>query len=266
MKLYEQLNIPIDEKLIAQYLQNRKIAKEFAVYYDLFNKYKSDYQVATILSGEASETIKTRAKNAKFDERLALMGLVLDAILDELRAVCLREQTSTELLNILKDIKIELNSGKQPAIELMDKHISALKKRIEKGKLSSTMSAEAQYTCHSALSILETMRQELVEKQPKDGNAAFTLLKFGFDNQIKAMKEQADNAKQQLSNVFHFCEEVFDEGQEMLILVTELTISSYGAHFISRYGCPEYFAHNKELLFYERQREIIKEIEELSLD
>ena len=52
----------------------------------------------------------------------------------------------------------------------------------------------------------------------------------------------------------------------MLILVTELTISYYGAHFISRYGCKEYFNHNKELHFYERQKEIIREIENLELE
>ena len=59
--------------------------------------------------------------------------------------------------------------------------------------------------------------------------------------------------------------EMDGDGQEMVIFVTELTISYYGAHFISRYGCKEYFAHNKELLFYERQKEIISELEELEL-
>ena len=52
--------------------------------------------------------------------------------------------------------------------------------------------------------------------------------------------------------MFKFCEDVFKEGQEMVILVTELTISYYGSRFISRNGCKEYFAHNKELLFYEQ--------------
>ena len=65
--------------------------------------------------------------------------------------------------------------------------------------------------------------------------------------------------------LFLFCEDVFGDGQEMLILVTELTISYYGAHFISRYGCKEYFNHNKELLFYERQKEIIRQIEDFDL-
>ena len=44
-----------------------------------------------------------------------------------------------------------------------------------------------------------------------------------------------------------------------------MTVSPYSANFISRYGCKEYFAHNKELLFYERQQEILSQLEELDL-
>jgi hypothetical protein len=105
----------------------------------------------------------------------------------------------------------------------------------------------------------------LRQEKPADGTAAFKLLKSDFDNRIKDMKKQADAAGTKLSNVFTFCEEVFGDGQEMLILVTELTINCYGAHFINRYGCKEYFAHNKELLFYERQKELLKEVERLEL-
>lgn len=52
----------------------------------------------------------------------------------------------------------------------------------------------------------------------------------------------------------------------MLIFVTELTLSTTAAKFIGRYGSPEYFKHNKELLFYERQQEIITELDNLNLD
>ena len=73
---------------MGQYLQNRKIAKDFAVYYDLFNKYRSDYQVDKILSGKVEESIKDRARKAKFDERLSLLGLLLDGVTEHLRSVC----------------------------------------------------------------------------------------------------------------------------------------------------------------------------------
>ena len=266
MKLYEQHDITIDEKLVAQYLQNKKIAKEFAIYYDLFNKYKSDYQVDKILSGKAPAEIKNRAKVAKFDERLALLGLLLDAITGELQKVNLSEQALTELLNALKNVRMELARPNANAITSVQKQISNLEKKIQTGKLASTMSSDAEYACRSAMAMLEDMIAMLKEKMPADGIEAFKLLKAEFDSRTKVLKKQADAAGKQLSNVFIFCEEVFDEGQEMLILVTELTISYYGAHFISRYGCKEYFNHNKELLFYERQKEIIREIENLELE
>ena len=265
MKLYEQHGIIIDEKLVAQYLQNKKIAKEFAIYYDLFNKYKSDYQVDKILAGKTPAEIKDRAKVAKFDERLALLGLLLDAITDELKKVNLSEQTLTELLNALKNVRMELARPKADAVAAVQKQISNLEKKIQTGKLASTLSADNEYACRSAMAALEDMTAMLKEKVPSDGTEAFKLLKSEFDKRTKVLKKQADTAGKQLSNVFIFCEEVFEEGQEMLILVTELTISYYGAHFISRYGCKEYFNHNKELLFYERQKEIIRELENLEL-
>ena len=99
-----------------------------------------------------------------------------------------------------------------------------------------------------------------------DDAAAFAVLKADFDRRTGELKDMARRAGQRLSNVFRFCEDVFDEGQEILILVTELTINEYSARFISRYGCQEYFKHNKELLFYERQKEIIHELDSLELE
>ena len=147
----------------------------------------------------------------------------------------------------------------------LQKQIAILQKRIETGKLASILSQDDTYALHSTVAAMESMLPILKEKQPADGTAAFKLIKEACDSYTKALKKQAETAGKELSNVFTFCEEVFGDGQEMLILVTELTISYYGAHFISRYGCKEYFDHNQELMFYERQKELIRDIEELGL-
>jgi hypothetical protein len=266
MVLYERHGMTIDERLVGQYLQNRKIAKDFAIYYDLWCKYKSDYQVEKILSGKAPVAIKDRAKVAKFDERLALLGLMLDAVTAELKRVCLSEQVLTELLTALKNVRMDLARPSADPMASVRKQITALDKKIQSGKLASSLSTDDEYACRSCIAVLEDMERMLKEKAPADGTAAFKLLKTAFDQRTKELKKQADAAGKQLSNVFQFCEEVFSDGQEMLILVTELTISYYGAHFISRYGCKEYFNHNKELLFYERQKDIIRELEKLELE
>ena len=267
IRLYEQNGIDVNEKLVVQYLQNKKVAKDFAVYYDLFNKYKSDYQVDKILAGTAGETITARAKAARFDERLSLLGLLLDGVGEHLTAVYRTEQMLLKLMASLKTVRVALMRPDADADSAIEKEIRGLKAAIERGKKASNLSADELAAGQSAIAKLEEMQAALQAKQPENGTAAFALLKTAFDKETNALKKQADDAGKKLSNVFTFCEAAFgSESQELLILVTELTISFYAARFISRYGCKEYFAHNKELLFYERQKEIIREIENLNLD
>jgi len=263
--LYEQNGIPVTERFVAQYIQNKKIAKSFATYYDLFNKYKSDYQIDAILAGKADEGTKARAKNAKFDERFSLLGLLLDAVSAELRDVCVKEFSLTELLNALKSVKVELAKPTADAISALNKEIARYENLISVGKKASSLSSEDELKYRSTMEVIGNIIESVKNENPEDNNKAFLLIKKCFDKQRDALKKSAEAAGKKLSNVFIFCEDVFGEGQEMLILVTELTISYYGAHFISRYGCKEYFNHNKELLFYERQKEIITELEKLEL-
>lgn len=265
IRLYEENEIPVTEKLVGQYLQNKKIAKDFAIYYDLFLKYRSDYQVDTILAGKADETIKNRARSGRFDEKLALLGLILDAILGHLRAVCNTEEMLTLLLGAMKNIRMGLARPGSDVIALLEKEISEKETARIHGKKASSMSADqekAHLACEAALGkMLEEMK-----KEPAQGNAAFLKLKALYDGETAALKKKAAEAGKKLSNCFLFCEEVFAEGQEILIFVTELTVSTYGARFISRWGCKEYFNHNKELLFHERQKELIAKIESLDPD
>lgn len=264
IKLYEKNNIKVDENLICQYLQNKQIAKDFAVYYDLFNKYRSDYQVDTILDGKANQEIKDRAINAKFDERLSLLGLILDAIAGELRGVMLTEELITDYMQALKNYKMQSIKPNTTPADAMEQAVKMCETELANGKKSSTMNADKQ---HQKLMLIDMLRKLSIDIQGEsDANSAFKKVKASFDATVKDLKKKADAAGKKLSNVFTFCEEVFGDGQEMLILVTELTINYHTAKFISRYGCKEYFNHNKDLLFYERQKEIITELEDLNLD
>ena len=58
LRVYEQCGMDADKELISQYLQNENIASDFAAYYELYKKYKSDYKISDILSGDFDENIK----------------------------------------------------------------------------------------------------------------------------------------------------------------------------------------------------------------
>lgn len=262
LRQYERHGLKVDANLTGQYIQDRKIVKDFAVYYDLFNKYKSDYQVEKILSGKADAEIKDRAAAAKFDERLSLLGLLLDGTSEELQKVCQQEDVLTVLMDSIRKARVKAGGG-QDFGEALGEAAEERQKALDAGRQSSSMSREDQQTNQQAIAVLEDQRAEIAQKYPGDAAKAFAEIKKSFDQRVKALKRSTTAAGKTLKNLFDFCDEVFPDGQEVLILVTELTISPICARYLSRYGSPEYFAHNKELLFYERQQEIIQRMEAL---
>lgn len=264
IQLYEKNGITVDSKLIGQYLQNPRIAKDFSVYYDLFLKYKSDYQVDKILSGKAPAEIKDRAVKAKFDERLSLIGMLLDAVGKELKAAMESGQIIKDLTAVLVEFKGMITKPDKKPSDHMAALIAKKRDVLAVGKKSGSLSRDAQYRLKQLIIILEKEQGLLfgVEK----GAEAFQIIKKDFDGQVKNLKKSTTEAGKRLSNMFAFCESVFPAGQEMLIIVTELTINPNTSSFINKYGCEEYFRHNKDLLVYDRQQEIAAELAALSLD
>lgn len=262
IQLYEKLGITVDQDLVEQYLQNHRIARDFAVYYDLWNKYRADYQVDAILSGQADERTKVRAGNAKFDERLSLVGLLLDHVRMEIRQICREEDTTQQLLGVMKAIRMDLMRPGGDPVEALDKQIKLKRSAMDHGRKAGNLSANAQYISNSAIAFLEEVQGILVRGEEKNGMAA---LKTAMDSRNAALKTKTEQAGEKLTNMFCFCEEVFGEGQEIMILVTELTISADTTRFISRHGCEAYFAHNKDLLLHQRQKEILSQIDTISL-
>ena len=260
--LYEHHNLPVDEDLIRQYIQDGKIAKRFAAYYDLFNKYRSDYQVEEILAGNATDEIKERAMQAGFDERLSLIGLLLDGVTAEVKDVINGKKVLEQLMQVLKQFRGKL-SGRQP-LELLEQLQAAEVEKLNKGRKSGSMSADEQARMAALLEILEADCDRIANET--DGMQAFGLLKMDFDSRVKELKQTGKEKGVLLENLFLVSEEVFPNGHELLLIVTELTANYYTAKYISEYGCEKYFAHNQELLFYERQKKIMQELDLLELE
>lgn len=265
IKLYELNDIKVDLSLIAQYLQNKKIAKEYSIYYDLFNKYKSDYQIDNILAGKVSDNIKKRAVEAKFDERLSLLGLILDAISSNIKSEIRFEMALKEFLGKIQILKTSLADKNKSFNEIIEGIIDSIKNTIKIEKEASTLSGEKKYVYNKTITLLNNLKDEVKKANAINTADILKIVKTFINSNAKLIMTNSNNAKQQLTNAFNFLGEVYSDGQEMLIFVTELTLNKYTVNFISNYGCPEYFKYNKELLFTERQNEIDAQIKLLDL-
>ncbi|MBQ8237163.1 MAG: AAA family ATPase [Oscillospiraceae bacterium] len=257
LRLYEKLGISVDEKLTGQYLQNTRIARDFAVYYDLFNKYRADYQVDHILAGKAGTDVTEKAKNARFDERLSLIGLMLSAVTAEAKRVCTDEQVLSELAAVFKALRMEMMRPGAVAAAALENQLRSRRAAIDNGIRAGNLSADARHVAKDTIALLEPlMAME---------DALLKGLQQIISDRRSRLKADAGAVGEKMSNMFRFCEDFFGAGQEIQILVTELTVSHYGAKFISRYGCAEYYAHNSGLLLSDRRKELLAEIDELTM-
>lgn len=257
LSLYEEEKLPADETLIGQYIHNDKVVREFSAYYDLYNKYKRDYQIQDILKGKAAEKAVERARKASFDERLSLLGMLLDKALSDMRDIIGRTDYLSTLLPMLKAVK-EQESG-AAMTELLMRQADAKQKQMNSLKRAGALSNDDLKCSRRVLRFLNEASKQLLLKETEE-TAAFGFIKRKFDEEVAKTQEKTGRVQAELHALFAFTEAAFEEGNEMLILVTELTVNQYSAKFIARFGCEDYQKHNRELMLSERQEDMSREI------
>ena len=270
LTLYEEEGMKVDETLVEQYLRNDKIVREFTAYYDLFNKYKKEYQTEEILNGTRSEQTVERARIAAFDERLSLLGMLVDKMMSEIRENMETSDYLSDLFTGLKAIKnaAEKQTEGEKSVtveEMLEKQADARKKQMEASLKAGNLSETEKRKNNRIVRFLEGAKKELYLDGQKDALDAFAKVKAKFEKELSEMKTETMKIKARLENLFSFVEETFAEGNEMLILVTELTVNHNSARFISRFGCDAYQKHNENLMLTERQTLLKEEIAALDL-
>ena len=73
---YEKLGLRVDRNVVGQYIQLPRIAKDFANYLELYYKYQKTYHVDDILKGTWQRITVLELREAPFDEKLSVMGLI----------------------------------------------------------------------------------------------------------------------------------------------------------------------------------------------
>ncbi len=259
IKLYEEDGLTVDEDLIGQYLRSDNIVKEFSAYYDLYNKYKNDYKVNDILIGNISEESIEKAQKADFDERLSLLGLLLDQVQSSMKKVM---ETSDFLTQIMPTLRLLKDCEDIPA--KIDEEVLAFEKKKNGLQAANALSDSQKLILKRSIHFLrETKKQLIYDKEEND--TEFAYVKSKFDAMVMDMKQRVETLTDTLHYVFEFCSKAFDEGNEMLILVTELTVSDESSRYIAMFGCEDYHKYNKLLMISERQSEMKESIEKLDL-
>ncbi len=264
--LYEEEGLGVEESLIGQYLRNDRVAREFCAYYDLYRKYQRDYRVEDIFDGTVSEQVKDRARKAGFDERLSLMGMLLDRLRQELKENGQRARLLKDLMNPLRAFK-ERAAGEEVSglAAILNQQADGREQAAVSLTNAGVLSVEEKQKGRVIVRFLRESAREILTEGASDSDEAFLLVKGRFDRMVEEYKADTRREQERLHNLFVFVEDTFGEGNEMLLLVTECTVQADCAAFINAYGCEDYVRHNEGLMLTERSDVLLEEIRELIL-
>ncbi len=274
---YEEESLAVDETLVGQYIRNERIVREFTAYYDLYQKYKKDYRIQEILEGRPPVQAIARAKEAAFDERLSLVGMLLERMLADMQEVMEQAAYLTDTRGLL--LAVKNMAGKEVRPEQVAAFMEQLEEQRRRQMLSrdraGALSKEERKKDRKVLQFLEQARKAVITGEDSAGGSpagepdshgerALELVKGRYEAALAALKRETEQVQARLHHLFVFMEEAFAEGNEMLILVTELTVSSAAAGFIAAFGSPDYQRHSQELMLSERQSRIQGQIAQLT--
>lgn len=262
MKVYEELRIPVTKDFVIQYLQDEEIANDFANYYELYNKYRNIYRIPEILDGTV-EIEADSIKDAPFDEKLSLIGLLTDALTQEFKSYVYELESQKQLLEQLKYLREDLKQEKGAAVAILGRLTEAKRRIFERQKELNALDKDE----IKASSMTIKRMTELVDflKTDTTGNARedFSLVKDRFDTIEFVRKEGISAVQNHLNNAFAFLVKVYGEGQELVIFLTELSAGYYSLRFISECGNEAFYKYNKLLLLKENRSRLTEEAMEL---
>lgn len=255
---YEELGINVDFPVVEQYIQLPRIARDFTNYLALFNKYRQSYRVDEILKGKWQTITSSEFKAAPFDEKFAVMGLLLSRLSEGSRNTRRQDALTNALFDDLSGVKQRLDE-ESPENSLSD-IIAIRRETLKRAAAAGQDDKERRNLLQSEINTLEDFVEALRSGAYADNAEAFARVKELFSAEVDKREDLADTTGETFDNAFRFLESSVGPSQELVLFVTEITAGFDTSWFVGEFGCDAYFRNNKELLFNETRKRILNEI------
>ena len=261
MDVYEELGIPVDEEIIHEFLRHEDVAEDVSAYFDLYKKYQDDYGIAEILEGKVKPSVYARIDQAAFDERLSVVNLLLDGVSNVFYQIQREREITDAWYDFLKEYRQKLKNSLQAKgiFETILAEKTASDEQNEKQQFVSKAQSDRARSLNEKLK--ECAKKIVAEETINiEETALFALAKEPFDAQCEKLQSLENQGVETLEHAFTFMEQAFSDGQEMVVFVTELTITPEIAVFLSEHRIERYETYKNQLLIGTKRAEILSEI------
>ena len=140
IQAYERNGFQVTQELIMEYITNKECARKFAVYYDLFKKYRVDYAISDIIAGNISTGAIQKAQAAKFDERLSIISMLMEALGISAKDVMVDTEALENVVKKLRVIKKKA-SDMDSVYQMLAEDIADVHDEMDKAKKANALSS-----------------------------------------------------------------------------------------------------------------------------
>ena len=267
-------NMSQNVSLIAMYLYDETELKEYIqknednklvvapVSYTHLDVYKrQDYGLERLLSGEMPEEEQQKkvkmAKEASFEERFLVTGLLLDGLNGSFLTYEKMDGETGAVYQELLHLKAFLQDKKD--MTALDEFTDMKKKSLAVRLEAELLTADQQTTEELVIRTLEEFSLTIRKEHITETEAGFERIRQLFTEMAEKRKACAKKISGELEQAFTFMKECFGDGQETVLFVTGLTRNSHAAAFIREYGCDPYFACSEKLLYRKQEKKLQEE-------
>ena len=248
LQYHEELGLAVGEELTTQYLQNKQVARDFAIYYELYQKYRQVYHIDELLQGVWDDAVLTQARNAKMDERMSLVSLLLEAVFLKMGRCTLRHDALGLAVSPLK--------AQRAALDAPGDALTALA-ALEDGwrAQADTAPAARQKAFLDLLALTAGWHDTL------SGPTPFAALKACYKQSVADLQTDVAETQKELGNLLKFLQEAFGKGTELSMAVNDLTVAPVATAFLGQFLSTDYFAASRDLLLHRQSEQLLHQID-----
>ena len=241
---YEALGIAPDTELAVQYVQMPAVARDFTNYYALYNKYRQIYHIDDILHGLVPKVTVSEFASAPFDEKLAVMGLLLSRLGEAARETRRQDAITTALHDAALAVRSRLP---EPPVKSLRDIVAIRRATLRRADNAGQEDREQKILCQTEINRLEEYIKAVDENLESEEQMEAVRTLFAEDT---ARRENlADETGRMFDCAFRFLEDAVGQSQELVLFVSEITAGYDTSWYVGEFGCDAYFHHNRELLF-----------------
>ncbi len=272
IQAYEEMEIPVTEDLIKEYVRDEEIARSFSVYYELYNKYRNIYRIPDILSGDFPKG-SLDLVSAPFDEKLSVLSLLVDTLNQEAREYADNLAIQKVIFSTIKELGDSMKETPDnglPRQELCNRDVrdgvsyrDALYRKTgmmeEELRRKSDAGMLTREDGHNMKMAIKELRNLLRLMSLDEQGNGYEAAKEWFQKREEDRQANIRSTNSHLSNAFSFLDTTFGEGQELVIFLSELSAGYYTLKFVTECGNDAYYHYNKFLLLHDRREELRQE-------